>query len=67
MKRDLFARSSVGFLFTNRQSEDGVYNRVVGIDQNLVFYDHLNVTGLLAGSFDDSAGEAAMGSCRSRA
>ena len=61
MKRDLFTRSSVGFLFTNRQSEGGVYNRVVGIDQNLVFYDHLNVTGMLAGSFDDSAGEAAMG------
>jgi hypothetical protein len=59
-KRDLFARSSVGFLFTNRQSEGGVYNRVVGIDQNLVFYDHLNVTGMLAGSFDDSAGEAGL-------
>ncbi len=61
MKRDLFTRSSVGFLFTNRQSEGGVFSRVVGIDQNLVFHDHLNVTGLLAGSFDDGAGEAAMG------
>lgn len=56
LKRELFARSSVSFLLTNRQAYGDDYNRVVAIDQNLVFFRHLNLTGLLARSFDDSLG-----------
>ncbi len=53
LKRDLFSRSSVGAIFTNRQAEGGDYNRVVGIDQNFVFFEHLNIAGMLAHSFTD--------------
>ncbi len=57
LKRDLFSRSSVGVLFTNRQAEGGDYNRVVGIDQNLILFEHLNVAGMLAHSFTDGVND----------
>ena len=49
--RDVFSRSIVSAFFTERQGRGGDFNRVVGIDQNFVFFEHLNVTGLLARSF----------------
>ncbi len=51
LKRDLFSRSSAGIFVTNRWARGGNFNRVVGIDQDLVFYEHLKVLGLLARSF----------------
>ena len=51
LKRDVLSRSVMGFLFTNRQSEGGYFNRVVGVDQNLIFFEHLKIVGMLARSF----------------
>ena len=51
VKRNLFERSSVGAIFTNRQSSlDGDYNRVYGVDGNFVFADNLNIQAFLAKS-----------------
>lgn len=49
LQQQIFARSNVGFFFINRQSlrsygfqeEDDEYNRVVGIDYNLISQDNL--------------------------
>ena len=57
LKRDLLSRSSVGVLFTNRQAEGGDYNRVVGIDKNLILFEHLNIAGMLAHSFTDGVAD----------
>ncbi len=49
VKRDVLERSSVGAMFTNRQSSlDGDYNRVFGVDGNFVFADNLNLQGFVA-------------------
>ena len=49
VKRDVLERSSVGAMFTNRQSsQDRDYNRVFGVDGNFVFADHLNIQGFVA-------------------
>ena len=49
IKRDVLERSSVGAMFTNRQSSLARdHNRAFGIDGNFVFADHLNVNGFLA-------------------
>ena len=49
IKRDVLERSSIGAMFTNRQSSiSGDHNRVFGVDGNFVFADHLNVQGFLA-------------------
>ncbi len=53
LKRDLLSRSTLGFFFTNRQADGGDFNRVVGIDQNLILFDHLALTGMLGRSFTD--------------
>ncbi|MCZ6768474.1 MAG: DUF5916 domain-containing protein [Acidobacteria bacterium] len=53
LKRDLFSRSSIGLSLTNRQAEGGDFNRVFGVDQNLVFFDHLKLTGMVSKSFTD--------------
>ena len=53
LKRDLLSRSTLGFFFTNRQAEGGDFNRLVGIDQNLIFFDHFTLTGMLGRSFTD--------------
>ena len=47
----------MGFFFTNRQSEGGYFNRVVGVDQNLIFFEHLKVVGMLARSFTDGVSD----------
>ena len=49
--RDVLSRSIVSAFFTQRQGRDGDFNRVVGVDQNFVLFEHLTVTGLLARSF----------------
>ncbi|MCZ6878451.1 MAG: DUF5916 domain-containing protein, partial [Acidobacteria bacterium] len=53
LKRDIWSRSSLGFFASNRQGEGGDFNRVVAVDHNLVFFEHLKVVGLLARSFTD--------------
>ena len=53
LKRDILSRSSVGMFVTSRRSDGGYFNRVVGVDQNLIFFEHLKVGGLLARSFTD--------------
>ena len=52
LKRDLFERSYLGALFTNRQSSlEGDYNRVIGVDSNFVFVDNLNLQAFLTKTF----------------
>ena len=49
LKRDVFERSSVGFIFTNRQSSlPDDHNRVFGIDSNFVLIDNFTLQGFLA-------------------
>jgi hypothetical protein len=49
IKRDLLERSSVGAMFTNRQSSiAGDHNRVFGVDGNFVFAKNLNLQGFVA-------------------
>ena len=49
VKRDLFGRSSVGAMFTNRQSsESGDYNRAFGVDGNFVFASNLDIHTFIA-------------------
>ena len=49
IKRDLLGRSSVGAMFTNRQSsEGGDYNRAFGVDGNFVFAGNLDIQTFLA-------------------
>ena len=51
LKRKLRQRSYVGGIFTNKTvSHTGGLNRVGGVDANLVFFDKLNVFGMLAKS-----------------
>lgn len=61
LKRDVLARSSVGVFATNRQGVGGDYGRVVGWDQNLVFFRHLTINGVMARSFtSDPGGDGGM-------
>ncbi|MCH8819551.1 MAG: carbohydrate binding family 9 domain-containing protein [Acidobacteria bacterium] len=60
LKRDILARSNLGFFFTNRQAKDGDYNRVIGFDQNLTLLEHLQLTGLIGSSFTDGIDEDQM-------
>jgi len=57
LKRDLLSRSTLGVFFTNRQAEGGDYNRVVGIDQNLIFFQHLSLNAMFGRSFTDGVSE----------
>ena len=61
LKRDLLSRSTLGVFFTNRQAEGGDYNRVVGIDQNLIFFDHFALNGMLGRSFTDGIEDNQLG------
>jgi hypothetical protein len=58
LKRDLLSRSTMGAFFTNRQAEGGDYNRVVGIDQNLIFFQHLSLTAMFGRSFTDGVSDS---------
>ena len=51
LKRDIFSRSFLGMFATNRQAEGGDFNRVIGLDQNLILFEHLEVVGMLGRSF----------------
>ncbi len=52
-KQDVFERSSVGALVTNVQGPDGQYNRVFGVDADFTFFDHLFLSGFVAGGQDN--------------
>ncbi len=52
-KQPVFGRSSVGALVTNVQGPDGQYNRVFGVDLDFILFDHLFVTGFVAGGQDN--------------
>ena len=52
-KQPVFGRSTVGALVTNGQGPDGQYNRVVGADIDFTFFDHLFVSGFMAGGQDN--------------
>ena len=51
-KQDVLGRSSIGALFTNVQGADGEFNRVFGADVDFTFFDHLFVSGFVAGMSD---------------
>ena len=51
-KQPVFGRSSVGALATNVQGPDGQYNRLLGVDLDFILFDHLFLTGFVAGGQD---------------
>ena len=53
VRRDIFARSSVGAVFTDR-SGDGSFNRVAGLDTSLFFRDTWSFEGIWARVFEDT-------------
>lgn len=55
MRRDLFSRSTVGAVFTDR-SGGGAFNRVVGVDTSLFFRNVWTFEGVWARVFDSAAG-----------
>lgn len=57
LKRDILSRSTLGVFYTGRQAEEGDYNRVVGIDQNLIFLQHLSLNAMFGRSFTDGVSE----------
>ena len=52
-KQDVLERSSIGALLTNVQGPDGQYNRVFGVDADFTFFDHLLLSGFVAGGRDN--------------
>jgi len=60
LKRDIFSRSFLGMFATNRQAEGGDFNRVIGLDQNLILLEHLEVVGMLGRSFTDGVTDHQM-------
>jgi hypothetical protein len=61
-KQSVLGRSSVGALVTNVQGRDGQYNRVFGVDTNLILFNHLFLSGFVAGGQDnDIDGTSLMG------
>ena len=55
-RREVGGRSYVGGLFTDRTG-GGLYNRVLAADANLILFEHLQVAGLLARSFETDGGD----------
>ena len=49
LRHDLFSRSSIGGIFTNR-SGDGGFNRTAGIDARLLLLNNLTLEGFFMGS-----------------
>ena len=45
VRHDLFSRSSVGGIFTNRSSGDGSFNRTAGVDTRLLLSDNFTLEG----------------------
>jgi hypothetical protein len=54
VRRDIFSRSAVGAVFTDRSS-DGRFNRVAGVDTNLHFRDAWAFEGVVARVFEETA------------
>ncbi|HJO03882.1 MAG TPA: DUF5916 domain-containing protein [Acidobacteriota bacterium] len=52
-KQSVLDRSSVGALVTNVQGPDGQYNRVLGFDSSFILFDHLFLSGFVAGAQDN--------------
>ena len=51
IKRDLFDRSYIGAMFTNKKpGEKGNYNRTYGLDAHFVFFRNLSLQGFVAGT-----------------
>ena len=59
VRRDLFSRSSIGAVFTDRSS-DGAFNRVAGLDTNLHFRDAWSFEGIWARVFEET-GQSSTG------
>lgn len=55
VSRDLFDKSNVGVIFTNRQSTGGDYNRAYGVDFNLIPGSKLAISGFFAGTDSDGS------------
>src|SRR6185295_6803670 len=53
LKKDLFSRSNIGFIATNRVSASpgDPYNRAFGVDASFTFLEHLNVQGFATSSY----------------
>ncbi|MFB3853932.1 MAG: DUF5916 domain-containing protein [Vicinamibacterales bacterium] len=65
LRRDLFARSNVGALFTNLQEQGGAFNRVFGADLNLFLkkvWSFQAFAARLEDSRNDGGSLAALGS-----
>lgn len=56
VKKDLFARSNIGAIFTNRQSHvrSDPFNRAWGADANFTLFDHFSVQSFAAASYSPS-------------
>ena len=59
MRRDLFSRSSIGAVFTDRSS-GGAFNRVAGLDTSLHFRDAWSFEGIWARVFEET-GQSSTG------
>ena len=59
VRRDLFSRSSIGAVFTDRSS-DGAFNRVAGLDTSLHFRDAWSFEGIWARVFEET-GQSSTG------
>ena len=53
VRRDIFSRSTIGAVFTDRSS-DGAFNRVAGLDTNLHFRDAWSFEGVWARVFEET-------------
>ncbi len=53
VRRDIFSRSSIGAVFTDRSS-DGAFNRVAGLDTSLHFRDAWTFEGVWARVFEET-------------
>lgn len=53
VRRDIFSRSTVGAVFTDRSS-DGAFNRVAGLDTSLHFRDAWTFEGIWAQVFEET-------------
>ena len=61
-KRNIFARSTFGTFFSNRQTASDNYNRVFGTDLNLTLFKNTDIQGFVARSFGpDGRGDSWTG------
>ena len=61
-KQNIFSRSYVGGIFTNKyEPETGYYNRVGGLDANVVLFERLTLSALASRSFTQGVRENEKG------